>query len=78
MKHFNRSRVITGTEFLLQLSNVFTFSQVNRMIFVFLDFNINIHYFLKDGDILKDVSLEVHGGELAVVLGLKGWKRNVF
>ncbi len=62
-----RSRIMITSEYVLELSNVFHSGQVEagsclqKMIGT-----------VRTGVILKDVSMEVHGGELSAVLGSKG------
>ena len=56
------------SEYVLELSNVFHSGQVEAG--TCLQKMIGT---VRTGVILKDVSLEVHGGELSAVLGSKGW-----
>merc|ERR1711936_1198600 len=55
------------SEYILELSNVFHSGQVEAGTFV-----QKVTGAIKTGVILRDVSLEVHGGELSAVLGSKG------
>ena len=66
--HFfqQQAKMITS-EYILELSNVFHSGQVEAG--TCLQKMIGT---VRTGVILKDVSLEVHGGELSAVLGSKG------
>ena len=64
--HFYQVKMITS-EYILELSNVFHSGQVEAG--TCLQKMIGT---VRTGVILKDVSLEVHGGELSAVLGSKG------
>ena len=68
--NFNASNMITS-EYVLELSNVYHSGQVEAG--TCLQKMIGN---VPTGVILKDVSMEVHGGELSAVLGSKGTSRS--
>ncbi|KAJ9579820.1 hypothetical protein L9F63_004526 [Diploptera punctata] len=73
--------MMIGNEYSLELCNVFHTGQLITIFFFFFFFFPQVEPgtcfqrlmgSVKTGVILKDVSLEVHGGEVLAILGSKG------
>ncbi len=64
---FRSNCTMITSEYVLELSNVFHSGQVEAGTCL-----QRLLGTVRKGAILKDVSMEVHGGELAAVLGSKG------